>query len=162
MNPINLVAQATTSGSLNAGVWTLIGIIVVAFGGVLVAYIKQRAPQKIAQSAVEKADSESRAADFARLRDEINHQNTRIEKLEGLVDRAGKAAEEATRHAMRSDAKLEAALAACEVLLSLVEREMPNAAEISLAKRLLALAAADDGGIGAAMRKLSAIRENGE
>lgn len=130
------------------------------------AVIKQWGPWK-------QGDSDARAADFARLRDEIaglktDHREAvdgllrRIEKLEQEVETARKAASEADQHAMKSDVKLTTALTACELLLGLVEREMPGASEIALVKRLLAQAAADDMGIGAGMRKIAVMPGVGE
>lgn len=154
--------KTAAGGSINTGIWTLVGLVVTTIGVVWVAYIKQWGPWK-------QSDTDARAADFARLRDEIeglkkDHrealelQNKRIEKLETDVERAREDAREASNHAMRSDAKLHTALTACEVLLGLVEREMPEAKEIALVKRLLAQAASDDMGIGDGMRKLATIR----
>jgi len=166
MNPAVVASQIAvktgSGGSINAGIWPLVGVIVLALCSVVVAYIRKRPEKTIAESVVDTVSSKARAADFERLRDEIDRLNERIEKLEGLAERAGKAAEEATRHSMRSDTKLEAALGACEVLLVLVKREMPSAPEIMLAERLLARAATDDGGIAEAMRNLSLIRGVGE
>jgi len=160
-------AVKTASGeSINAGIWTLVGVVVVALCGVATAIVKQWGPWK-------KNESDGRAADFERLRDEIavlkvdhkaasDAQSARIEKLEGLVETARQTATAAGEHATRSDAKLQTALTACEVLLGLVEREMPDAKEIGLVKRLLAQAASDDLGIGNGMRKLATVRGVGE
>jgi len=171
-------AVKTANGSsINGGIWTIVAILVTSLTAVWVAYIKNWGPWK-------NADSNGRAADFARLREEIDslkrehraeieslkeHQrstleamNKRIEKLEAEVENARTDAREASAHAMRSDAKLQTALTACEVLLGLVEREMPEAKEIALVKRLLAQAAADDLGVGAGMRKLAMVRGVGE
>jgi hypothetical protein len=147
--------KTASGGSINTGIWTLVGIAITAMCGVWIAYIKQWGPWK-------QGDTDARAADFARLRAEIDGlkkdhkealeiQNRRIEKLE-----------KASSHAMRSDAKLQTALTACEVLLGLVEREMPEAKEIALVKRLLAQAASDDLGVGDGMRKLAVVRGVGE
>lgn len=158
MSAIPIAALAThaavktaAGGSINAGVWTLVGVVVTACSVVVVAFIKQWGPWK-------NSDSAAREADFARLRSEIAEQKARTDKLEARVERADAAAAAAEQHAMRSDAKLHAALTACEVLLGLVEREMPEAKEIALVKRLLAQAASDDMGIGAGMRKLAMIK----
>jgi hypothetical protein len=103
-----------------------------------------------------------------------------VSKRPGLI-----AARNAKTHAMRSDPefaarhrasclaaaarvmsdpeKAETTLTACEILLSLVEREIPEPPpEIALVKRLLAQAAADDLGVGAGMRALATIRGAGE
>lgn len=142
----------TASGaSINTGIWSLFGVVVVAISTVTVAYIKQWGPWK-------NSDSAAREKDFARLREEIAEQKSRTDTLEKRVDAANAAATAAEQHAMRSDAKLQTALTACEVLLGLVEREMPEAKEIALVKRLLAQAASDDLGIGAGMRKIAAMR----
>ena len=118
-------AVKTASGeSISNGVWTLVGVVVVALCGVATAIVKQWGPWK-------KNESDGRAADFERLRDEIavlkadhkaasDAQNNRIEKLEGLVETARRDATAASEHATRSDAKLQPALTACEVLLGLV------------------------------------------
>lgn len=160
-------AVKTAAGeSINAGIWTLVALCVTTLGGIILAIIKQWGPWK-------KNESDGRAADFERLRDEIavlkaghkeasDAQNGRIEKLEGLVEAARRDATAASEHATRSDAKLQTALTACEVLLGLVEREMPGASEISLVKRLLAAAAATDLGVGDGMRKLAVIKGVGE
>ena len=161
-----VVTRTADGGSINTGIWTLVGVIVSTIGLVWLAYIKQWGPWK-------QADTEARAADFARLRDEIavlkadhkaasDAQNSRIEKLESLVDTARETAIAAGEHATRSDAKLQTALTACEVLLGLVEREMPEAKEIGMVKRLLAQAASDDLGIGSGMRKIATMRGTGE
>ncbi|NYD88740.1 hypothetical protein [Sphingomonas melonis] len=170
MTAAGALAQAavkTASGeSINTGIWTLVALCVTTIGGIVLAIIKQWGPWK-------KNESDGRAADFERLRDEIavlkvdhkaasDAQNNRIEKLEGLVETARRDATAASEHATRSDAKLQTALTACEVLLGLVEREMPEAKEIGLVKRLLAQAASDDLGIGSGMRKIASIRGTGE
>jgi hypothetical protein len=158
--------KTASGGSINTGIWTLVGIAITAICGVWIAYIKQWGPWK-------QGDTDARAADFARLRAEIDGlkkdhkealeiQNRRIEKLENEVERARDDARKASSHAMRSDAKLQTALTACEVLLGLVEREMPEAKEIALVKRLLAQAASDDLGVGDGMRKLAVVRGVGE
>lgn len=145
-------AVRTASGaSINTGIWSLFGVVVTAIAAVTVAFLKQWGPWK-------NSDSAAREADFARLRVEIAEQKERTDKLEKRVDLANAAASAAEQHAMRSDAKLQTALTACEVLLGLVEREMPEAKEIALVKRLLAQAASDDLGIGAGMRKIAAMR----
>lgn len=153
-------AVKTASGeSISTGVWTLVGVIVTTIGTIWMAYIRQWGPWK-------KRESDARDADFARLREEIatlkddNRKavellSGRIEKLENEVKQARSSADMAKERAARSDAKLQSALTACEVLLGLVEREMPDAHEISLVKRLLAQAAADDMGVGSAMRDIS-------
>lgn len=148
-------AIQTTGASISTGIWTLVGVIVVTAGGILTAFIKQWGPWK-------RVAIDAREADFARLRADIAKQNERIERLESLVEKADQAATAAERHAVRSDAKLQTALTACEVLLSLVEREMPDASEIGLVKRLLAQAASDDMGIGDGMRKLAMMKGPGE
>jgi outer membrane murein-binding lipoprotein Lpp len=145
------VVKTTTGGSINAGIWTLVGVIVTTLGAIVLSIIKQWGPWK-------KSESEARDADFERLRREIEAQNARIEKLEGLVETAREAATAASEHATRSDAKLQTALTACEVLLGLVEREMPQASEIGLVKRLLAQAASSDLGIGDGMRKIAMLK----
>lgn len=149
------VVETAAGGSIRTGIWALVALMVPAVGAILLAIVKEWGPWK-------KVDSEARAADFTRLREEILSQNGRIEKLEGLVERAGQAAAAANAHAMRSDAKLQTALTACEVLSSLVEREMPNAPELKLVKRLLAQAAADDLGVGDGMRKIASMTGAGE
>lgn len=149
------VVRTAAGHSIEAGIWTLVGVVVTTVGVVLVAYIKQWGPWK-------KQESDERAADFTRLREEIVSLNDRIEKLEGLVQKASDAAAIANAHAMRSDAKLQTALTACEVLSSLVEREMPDAPELKLVKRLLAQAAASDLGIGEGMRKIATMQGVGE
>ncbi len=143
--------RTTEGGSINAGIWTLVGLIVTTLGVVAVAYIKQRGPWK-------RVSSDERASDFDRLRDEITAQKGDIAKLYDMVAEANKAAAEANQHAMRSDAKLQSALTACEVLLSLVEREMPDAKEIALVKRLLAQAASADMGVGDGMRRIARMK----
>jgi hypothetical protein len=160
-------AVKTASGeSINTGIWTLVAVIVPTIGGIIWAMIKHWGPWK-------KNESDGRAADFERLRDEIavlkvdhkaasDAQDNRIQKLEGLVEKAREAAMTASEHATRSDAKLQTALTACELLLGLVEREMPEANEIGMVKRLLAQAASDDLGIGNGMRKIATIRGVGE
>jgi hypothetical protein len=165
------VVKTATGSSINAGIWTLVGVIVTTIvttiGLVWVAYIKQLGPWK-------KVANDARDADFTRLRLDITRQDERIAKLEGLVAVASQAALEANEraiksdaaaeaHAVRADAKLQTTLTACEILLSLVEREIPQPPpEIALVKRLLAQAAADDLGVGAGMRALATIRGVGE
>ena len=160
------VVQTASGQSIERGMWTLVVVVVTTVGAIWLAYIKQWGPWK-------QADSEARAADFERLRAEIaslkeDHrkaleaQNKRIEKLEAEVDNARRDATLASAHAMRSDTKLQTALTACELLLGVVERELPEAKELPLVKRLLAQAAADDLGIGDGMRKLATFRGVGE
>lgn len=158
--------KTANGGSINAGIWTLVGVVVVALCGVATAIIKQVGPWK-------KGDSDARDADFARLRDEIatlkaDHKETcekqdkRIAKVEADAEGARSEAATAKEHAMQSDGKLQSALAACEILLALVEREMASAPEIPLVKRLLAQAASSDMGVGDGIRKLAAVRGRGE
>lgn len=160
------VVETVSGSSINTGIWTLVTLLVTTGGGILLAIIKQWGPWK-------QGDSEARAADFERLRAEIASLKTdhreamdalhrRIEKLEQEVATARKAASEADQHAMKSDAKLSTALTACELLLGLVEREMPDAKEIGLVKRLLAQAASDDMGIGVGMRKIATLQGVGK
>jgi hypothetical protein len=164
------VVKTASGGSISTGIWVLVslgGVAITALGAVIVAWINQWGPWK-------KGDTEARDADFARLRHDILRQDERIAKLEGLVAVASQAALEAHEraiksdaaaeaHAVRADAKLQTTLTACEILLSLVEREIPEPpAEIALVKRLLAQAAADDLGVGAGMRTLATIRGVGE
>lgn len=144
------VVSTTAGSSISAGIWTLVGIAVVAICGMVTAAIKQWGPWK-------KIAHDAREADFTRLREDIETLTNRIGVLEAKVEAANAKASAANEHAMRSDAKLHSALTACEVLLSLVEREMPEAKEIPLVKRLLAQAASDDMGIGDGMRKLAAM-----
>lgn len=143
--------KTASGGSINTGIWTLVGLIVITLGTVVTSIVKQWGPWK-------KTASDARDADFERLRGDIDRQNARIEKLEGLVETAGKTAAAANEHSVRADAKLQTALTACEVLLGLVEREMPDAKEITLVKRLLAQAASNDLGIGDGMRKIAALQ----
>jgi hypothetical protein len=143
--------KTANGGSINAGIWTLVGVVVSTLGLVWLAYIKQWGPWR-------QAESNARDADFARLRSDIGRQDDRISKLETLVETANATAAAASAHAVRADAKLQTALTACEVLLGLVEREMPQASEIPLVKRLLAQAAADDLGVGAGMRKIAMMK----
>lgn len=56
--------KTASGGSINAGIWTLVGLIVVTIGTVSVAYIKQWGPWQ-------KNASDDRNADFARLRQDI-------------------------------------------------------------------------------------------
>lgn len=147
--------KTAAGGSINTGIWTLVGLIVSTLGIVWVAYIRQWGPWK-------KTESDARDADFARLRLDITRQDARISKLEALVETANNTAAQANAHAVRSDAKLQTALTACEVLLGLVEREMPEASEIPLVKRLLAQAASSDMGVGDGIRKLASVRGRGE
>jgi len=140
--------KTASGGSINTGIWTLVGLVVITIGTIATAIIKQWGPWK-------KGDSDARDADFERLRADISRQDVRISKLEEMVETANNTAAEANAHAVRSDAKLQTALTACEVLLGLVEREMPDAKEIGLVKRLLAAAAADDLGVGDGMRKIA-------
>jgi len=158
--------KTTTGGSINAGIWTLVGVIVTTIGAVLLAVIKQWGPWRRDASLDRNADFERLRAEIADLkqqhRDETLSQNGRIEKLEGDVETARQAATAANEHSMRSDAKLHTALTACELLLGLVEREMPQASEIGLVKRLLAQAASDDLGIGSGMRKIAMMKGVGE
>lgn len=149
------LVETAAGGSIRAGIWAMVALMVPAVGAILLAMVKEWGPWK-------KADSEARAADFTRLRDEILTLNGRIEKLEGAAERAGQAAEAARAHAVRSDAKMRTALTACELLLALVEREMPDATELKLVRRLLAQAASDDLGIGDGMRKIAAMQGVGE
>lgn len=142
-------------GSIATGVWSLFGLIVVTVGGVFVAYIRQWGPWR-------KIANDSREADFERLRNDITLLTTRTLLLESKVEAATQNALAANQHAMRSDVKLQAALAACEILLGMVEREMPDARETAIVKRLLAQAASDDMGIGDGLRKLATIRGVGE
>ena len=169
MEPMAVATAAvkTASGaSINTGIWTLVAIMAPIAGGIILAIIKQWGPWK-------KGESDARAADFKRLRDEIaelkkDHREAmdamgkRVEKLEAEVTSARQDARMASEHAARSDAKLQTALTACEVLLGLVEREMPEAKEIALVKRLLAQAAASDLGVGDGMRKLAMVKGVGE
>ncbi len=160
------VVQTTSGQSIERGMWTLVGLVVTTIGVVWVSYIKNWGPWK-------QADSAARAADFERLRAEIaslkeDHriakeaQDRRIEKLEAEVESARRDTALASAHAMRSDTKLQTALTACELLIGVVERELPEAKELTLVKRLLAQAAADDLGIGDGMRKLATFRGVGE
>ncbi len=149
------VVQTTSGESIERGMWTLVGVVVTTVGAVALAIIKQWGPWK-------KGESEDRNADFTRLREDIERQNQRIEKLETQVREAEDAANAASVHATKSDAKLQTALTACEVLLGLVEREMPEAHEIGLVKRLLAQAAQSDMGIGDGMRKIATLKGVGE
>lgn len=153
--------KTAAGGSISAGIWTLVGLVITVAGTVLVAIVKEWGPWK-------RTDSDARAADFARLREEIasqkrahreetDDQNRRIERLEASVETARLAATTAQEHSHRSDAKLQTALTACEVLLGLVEREMPEAPEIKLVKRLLAQAASSDMGVGDGIMKLANI-----
>ena len=150
-----VAARTTEGGSINAGIWTLVAVVISTFGIIAVAFIKQWGPWK-------KVNIDARLADFGRLRDDIDKLNARIEKLESLVTTANRDAADAKTHAMKADAKLQTALTACEILLTVVEREMPDASEISLVKRLLAQAASDDMGIGDGMRRIAAMKGTGE
>jgi uncharacterized protein YlxW (UPF0749 family) len=147
--------RTAAGGSINAGIWTLVGVVVTTVGVVAVAYIKQWGPWK-------RIASEERADDFGRLRNDIDKQSARIEKLEQQVEAANNATRLATEAATKSDAKLQTVLTACELLLGLVEREMPDASEIKIVKRLLAQAATNDLGVGEGMRKIAMMRGVGE
>lgn len=149
------VVQTTSGSSINAGIWTLVGIAITTVGVVAVAVIKQWGPWQ-------QGASDIRNADFARLRADIADLKAAEADTKARLSAAEKTAAEANSHAMRSDAKLQTALTACELLLGLVEREMPNATEIQLVKRLLAQAASNDLGIGDGLRKLAAVRGVGE
>lgn len=160
-------AVKTANGSsINMGIWGVFALLVPVVGSIILAVIRQWGPWK-------KGDSDARDADFARLRDEIatlkadhkdksDKQDARITKVEAEAEGARREAATAKEHAMRSDGKLQSALTACEVLLGLVEREMPDAKEIPLVKRLLAQAATSDMGVGDGIRKLAAVRGRGE
>lgn len=153
------VVRTVAGNSINTGIWTLVGVVgtavVTTIGLIAVAVIKQWGPWQVNESA-------AREKDFERLRADIKSQNDRIDKLQGTIEETDKRAASAEQHAMRSDAKLQTALTACEILLGLVEREMPNAPDIALVKRLLAQAAADDMGIGAGMRKIAMMQGTGQ
>ncbi|MES3042656.1 hypothetical protein [Sphingomonas faeni] len=56
--------KTAAGGSINTGIWTLVGLIVVALGGVITSIVKQWGPWQ-------KNASDDRAADFARLRQDI-------------------------------------------------------------------------------------------
>jgi hypothetical protein len=156
----SVIAKGTASG------WTLCVVSVIAVVVLLKILAAQRPKMK-------EMEIDAREADFERLRVEIatlkaDHketleaQNARISKVEAEAEGARREAETAKEHAMRSDGKLQSALTACEVLLGLVEREMPDAKEIPLVKRLLAQAATSDMGVGDGIRKLAAVRGRGE
>lgn len=140
--------RTTAGASINTGIWTLVTVVITTIGLVAVAIVKQWGPWK-------QSDTEARNADFARLRQEIKEQNERIDKLEARVVASDAIAFEARQHVTQSDAKLETAITACELMLALVERELPQATEIELVKRLLANAATNDMGIGKAMRQIA-------
>ncbi|MCW2763397.1 MAG: hypothetical protein JWR85_3598 [Marmoricola sp.] len=57
--------RTTAGASINTGIWTLVGLIVVTIGTVSVAYIKQWGPWQ-------RNASDERASDFARLRKDID------------------------------------------------------------------------------------------
>jgi len=150
------IAVKTTAGaSINTGIWAILVVLVTTVGGVALAIVKEWGPWK-------KGDTAAREADFARLRADIDAQNARSDKMVERIDKAEAAAKAAEQHASQSDAKLQAALTACELMLGLVEREMPDATEIKIVKRLLANAASADMGIGDGIRRLAAVRGVGE
>lgn len=149
------VVSTTSGGSINAGIWTLVGIAITTIGVVVVAIIKQWGPW-------EQVASATRNADFARLREDIDRLTEAGAQTLERLSAAEESASKANAHAARSDVKLQTTLIACELLLALVEREMPDATEIRTVKRLLAQAASDDMGIGDAMRHLANIRGVGE
>lgn len=152
MTPEPVVVKSFTGVLTAAGVWT--GVI----GGLTalaVAIVRQWGPWR-------KLASEDRAADFERLRGDIERQQGQIDRLESKVDTAEADAREAREKAVRSDASLKTAITACELLLALCERELPDAREIPMVKRLLAQAASDDMGIGKAMRQLARVKGTGE
>lgn len=163
---VQAAVRTANGASISNGVWTLVGVVVTTVGLIATAIIKQWGPWK-------RDESDGRAADFERLRAEIaslkaDHkqanetQNGRIEKLETAVHTAEREASTAKEEAVKTGAKLQTALTACELLLGLVEREMPDTPEIGIVKRLLAQAAADDLGVGAGMRKIAMMKGVGE
>lgn len=153
--PATAIAVKSAAGaSISAGVWTLVGVgvtgLISTLGLVAVAYIKNWGPWR-------KIVADERADDFARLRADIDRHALRISELEKQIASANSTAREASEHATRSDAKLQTALTACELLMGLVEREMPDAPEIGIVKRLLAQAASADMGVGDGFRKIAGM-----
>ncbi len=143
--------RTAQGGSISAGVWTLVGVIVTTIGLIAVAVIKQKGPWA-------KAASDDRAADFVRLREEIRD-----------IKEDAKAAREEARRVADIAQRLENMVACMRPAISILSAEVkrldpdnPNNPALVQVQELMAMAAAGDLGIGKAMNNLATIKAPGE